>query len=311
MTFRVQVPVQQIAWQVNLAPTSGDPNLAVRQDNVPNQYTNDAFSEIAGAIGDSITMVPPILSDGTFYITVYGAPPFSCSMTNGQPIITDVHYVFQITNDAPARAGLALLPRGQHGRATGHLRLGSGALQSTPRHRNRPAPQRRSQPVELPQLHAPTATAAVARAYLDYSGTSGFLQRPGHQADIWYIGVYQPTNALGSFVLSGSELTATPLSFDGVGSTQAITNQPVGKWQYFVFNVPATNALGWDLRMTNVTSGDPRFAICRDRLPYDLGTHYYAGSYWYVVCRHHLAERQQLGRRLMTGRVITTIPARF
>ena len=50
-------------------------------------------------------MVPPVLSDGTFYITVYGAPPFSCSMTNGQPIITDVHYSFQITNDAPARPG--------------------------------------------------------------------------------------------------------------------------------------------------------------------------------------------------------------
>ncbi|MBP9900280.1 MAG: hypothetical protein KBH45_02385, partial [Verrucomicrobia bacterium] len=48
VTFRVQVPVQQIAWQVNLSPTSGDPNIAVRQDNVPNEYTNDAFSEISG-----------------------------------------------------------------------------------------------------------------------------------------------------------------------------------------------------------------------------------------------------------------------
>ncbi|MGC3957429.1 MAG: hypothetical protein QM813_05550 [Verrucomicrobiota bacterium] len=125
-------------------------------------------------------------------------------------------------------------------------------------------------------------TGSNPRSYLDYSGTGGFLQRPGHQADIWYIGVYQPTNALGSFILSGSELTATPLSFDGAGSVQNIVNQVPNKWQYFVFNVPTTNALGWDLRMTNVTSGDPRLVICRDRLPYDINTHYYNGGYWYA-----------------------------
>ena len=53
----------------------------------------------------------------------------------------------------------------------------------------------------------------------------------------------------------------------GVGSTRAITNQIANKWQYFIFTVPATNALGWDLRMTNVTSGDPRMVIRRDILP--------------------------------------------
>ena len=83
----------------------GDANLAVRRDNVPNEYVNTAFSELPGSIGDSATLVPPTLSDGTFYITVYGTTPYTFSMTNGQPIITDVHYVFQITNDAPARAG--------------------------------------------------------------------------------------------------------------------------------------------------------------------------------------------------------------
>ena len=44
VTYRVQVPVQQIAWQVNTTPTSGDPNVAVRLNNVPNEYVNDAFS---------------------------------------------------------------------------------------------------------------------------------------------------------------------------------------------------------------------------------------------------------------------------
>src|SRR5438445_1185682 len=30
--YRVQVPVEQIAWQVNVVPVSGDPNFAVRRD---------------------------------------------------------------------------------------------------------------------------------------------------------------------------------------------------------------------------------------------------------------------------------------
>ena len=153
ITFRVQVPVQQIAWQINLAPTSGDPNVAVRRDNVPNEYTNDAFSELTGSVGDSVTMVPPALSDGTFYITVYGTPPFSCSMTNGQPIITDVHYVFQITNDAPARAGWRFYRVPNTAEQLGTYGWDLEALELRCRHRDRPAPQRGAQPVELSQLH--------------------------------------------------------------------------------------------------------------------------------------------------------------
>jgi len=281
ITYRVAVPVNQIAWQINLTPTSGDPNLAVRQDNVPNEYTNDAFSELTGTIGDSITMVPPALSDGTFYLTVYGTPPFSCTMTNGQPIITDVHYVFQITNDAPARAGWRFYRVANTAEQLGtygwDLELSNHLAGTEIAIRRNFVPSRWNY-----RNCTANCNYSYARAYLDYSGPNGFLQRPGHQADIWYIGVYQPTNALGSFVLSGSELTGIPLSFDGAGSTRSITNQPVGKWQYFVFNVPSTNTLGWDLRLNNVTSGDPRMTICRDQLPYDLSSHAYNGGYWYA-----------------------------
>lgn len=280
VTYRVAVPVNQIAWQLNLAPTSGDPNLSVRQDNVPNEYTNDAFSELTGTVGDSVTMVPPALSDGTFYVTVYGTPPFSCTMTNGQPIITDVHYVFQITNDAPARAGWRFYRVANTAEQLGtygwDLELSNHLAGTEIAIRRNFVPSRWN-------YRNCTANCSYSnpRAYLDYSGTGGFLQRPGHQADIWYIGVYQPTNALGSFVLSGSELTGIPLSFDGAGASRSITNQPVGKWQYFVFNVPLTNTMGWDLRLNNVTSGDPRMTICRDQLPYDLGSHAYNGGTWY------------------------------
>ena len=124
-------------------------------------------------------------------------------------------------------------------------------------------------------------TGYSTAAAVDYSGTGGFLQRPGHQADIWYIGIYQPSAALGSFVLTGQELTASPLGFDGAGASRAITNQVANKWQYFIFNVP-TNTMGWDLRLTNIaTSGNPYLTICRDRLPFDLNSHDNNGNYWY------------------------------
>lgn len=280
VTYRVQVPVQQIAWQINTTPTSGDPNIAIRLNNVPNEYVNDAFSELSGSVGDSVTMVPPVLSDGTYYITVYGAPSFTCTLTNGQPVITDVSYVFQITNDAPARAGWRFYRVANVAEQLGTY--GWGLELSNQVAGTEIALRRNAVPSRWNRRNCTAnCTSSSAQAYLDYSGTGGFLQRPGHQADIWYIGVYQPATALGNFVLSGQELTATPLSFDGGGSFQAVTNQPAGKFKYFIFNVPA-NALGWDLRLTNITSGDPYLTICRDRLPYDLGTHEYNNGYgWY------------------------------
>src|SRR5262249_39385893 len=104
-TFVVQVPVQQIAWQVNVTPSSGDASVAVRQNSVANEFVNDAFSEVPAPAADSLTLVPPTLANGTFYVTIYGTAPYTVSLFNGQPVITDVSYVFAITNDAPTRAG--------------------------------------------------------------------------------------------------------------------------------------------------------------------------------------------------------------
>jgi hypothetical protein len=289
-TYRVQVPVQQIAWQINLTPTSGDANVAVRRDNVPNEFRSDAFSELAGSAGDSVTLVPappsspstaPGLTDGTFYITVYGSTPYTCSMTNGQPIITDVNYVFSITNDAPTRAGWRFYrvpdTAQQLGTYGWNLWLSNQVVGTEIALRRNAVPGRWNY-----RTCNANCTASSTTGYVDYSGTQGFLQRPGHQADIWYIGIYQPAAPLGPFILTGQELTATPLAFDpGTGSTSTVVNQPPLKWQYYIVTVP-TNTFGWDLRLTNILSGDPRLVVCRDRLPYDLATHNYEGGYWYA-----------------------------
>ncbi len=278
-TFRVQVPVDQIAWQLNLQPSSGDANLAMRRGSVPNEYRNDAFSENVGSVPDSITMVPPTLSDGTFYVTVYGAPPYTCTVDNGRPVVTDVNYIFAITNDAPARAGWRFYRVPDTAQQLGSYGWDLALSNQFP---NTEIALRRSFVPGRWNYRNCTANcfSSTAAGHVDYSGTQGFLQRPGHQADIWYIGIYQPAAPLGSFVLTGQELTGTPIANTGSGTVLAITNQPAGKWQYFLLDVPA-EALGWDLRLTNVTSGDPRLVVCRDRPPYDLDTHTYTGGGWY------------------------------
>ena len=64
-TFLVQVPIQQIAWQINVTNTSGDANVAVNLDAVPNEFVNAAFSEAPVGVADSITLVPPASAGAT------------------------------------------------------------------------------------------------------------------------------------------------------------------------------------------------------------------------------------------------------
>ena len=74
------------------------------------------------------------------------------------------------------------------------------------------------------------------------------------------------------------------LAFDGPGNS-VTTNALAGQWRYFQVNVPTntdangiTNLLGWDIRLTNVTAGNPQMVVCRDSLPTSLTT---AGGDWY------------------------------
>jgi len=43
VTYQVQVPVQQIAWQLNLMPTGGNPSIAVRRGLVPMNFATTPF----------------------------------------------------------------------------------------------------------------------------------------------------------------------------------------------------------------------------------------------------------------------------
>ena len=61
-TYRVQVPVQQIAWLTTATPSVGDANVAVRRDFIPNEFYNNGFSDVGGSVADSVSLVPPTLT---------------------------------------------------------------------------------------------------------------------------------------------------------------------------------------------------------------------------------------------------------
>jgi len=104
-TYRIQVPPQQIAWRVSVPGTNGNPNVVLRRNLVPNESNNDALSELAAPLVDNIALVPPVLSDGTFYVTVFATNRHDFVLNNGPAVVTDVNYIDTIVNDDPERVG--------------------------------------------------------------------------------------------------------------------------------------------------------------------------------------------------------------
>lgn len=262
-TFRVQVPIQQIAWEPRIAPSSGSAGIAIRQNQVPNEDRNDAFSEVAGGATNSVTLSPTILTDGTWYVTIYSTVNYNATLTSGQPVVTDINFTSTSVNDAPAKVGwryYRLFDIAQQLGSLGwDLFLQNHVAGTEIALRRNAVPSR--QKFRDGDLNPGTQER---NGDIDFSSTAGFLQRPGHQADIWYVGIYQPNVPLGTFTLQTQPLTAAATTFDG--STTPVSNQPSGKWHYRVVTVPA-GVLGWDLRITGVTAGLPRLVVRRDQLP--------------------------------------------
>ena len=235
ITYQVQVPVQQIAWQLNLTPTSGNPAIAVRNALVANEFRNDAFSETPQNVGASVTLVPPPagsgpgtpgLSDGTWYVTIYSTAPYSCAFTNANPVITPESYVFQATDDAPNRAGWRYYTLTNINQQLGSLGWALSLSNQVPG--SEIAIRRNAVPGQWNYRNSDDYYPSSSLGYVDLSSIYGLLQQPGHQADIWYIGVYTPDEALGGFVLDGSLLTGQPMPFDGAGNSRT-RHQPASR----------------------------------------------------------------------------------
>lgn len=268
-TFRVQVPPNQLAWQINTIATNGNPNIALRQNSIPNESNNDAYSEVPGTVTDSITLVPDTLSDGTFYITVYSTNNHDCTLVSGPPVVPDIAYTTTVTNTDTNRVGWSIYKVSDIQAQVGSLGWDISVSNATPGTR---IALRRNRAPGLWNYRNPTDGSA---GFYDQLSTTNYLQSPDNPADVWYVGVYNPSNALGGFSLVLRELTASTVSFDGGALARA--DVPAGKWQFFRVDVPA-DAAGWDARLTDITSGSPQLVIRRERLPISLASIGFSGT---------------------------------
>ena len=275
--YRVQVPVQQIAWDVAVTPSSGDANVCVRRDNPPSEYENDAYSEVTGSSIDSVTLVPDFLTDATWFITVYGSSPYTFTLRNGPPTITPLNFTDTKVNDQTTRAGWRFYAltdvNSQLGSLGWELNLANQVPGTEIAIRRNAVPSRWQN-----RAYSGNYNYNGTGSRVDYSGTGGFLQRPGHQADIWYVGIYTPTQALGAFTLTSAPIVPVLKTFDG--STQSVTNQEPGRWKFVRVDVPA-GVLGWDVRLRGVSGAMPEMVVRRDQLPNSTGTSYGWPDYYY------------------------------
>jgi len=275
--FRVEVPVGQISWDLTLNRLSGDPSFAIKKETVPCETENDAVTEAPGNVNDSISIVAPALTNGTWFVTVYGTQPYQTGLTNGPPIITDIGYRDVVNNNEPQRVGWKYyrVPgfASQVGTLGWQLALAGAPAGSE-------IAIRRAQIPGSWKRRTGGSTSLSDVKFSDFSSTTGVLQRVDHEADIWYVGVYNATLPLGAFTLTLNDILAAPVDLDG--SVSPVVNQLEGTWNYYRVTIPEDpNVLGWYLDLTNVSgTAAPKITVRRDRLPPSSSTVSATGSTW-------------------------------
>jgi len=273
-TFRVSVPPNQPAWSVSMTPVSGDPHVCLRRDKVASGDDNNGYSEVNSAtVADSITLSPASsgsaqegLTDGTFFVTVYSSSgDYTGTLRSGPVQVTDIAFQSVTVNDAPARAGWRFYRVSDIESQTGlgwELELTDRAAGTEIAIRRNAVPSR--------WLYRTNGTPQSSTGILNMASTSGLLQNPRHQRDVWYVGVFQPSLPLGEFTLYSGPMSATPLEF--ADSQLTLSSLTGGRSYYWRVTVPP-HALGWKLDLTRLlpVSGtgdaDCTFAVARDVLP--------------------------------------------
>lgn len=262
--FRVDVPSGEIVWDVALNRLSGDPSIAIKKESIPSETENDAVNEAPGEVNDSISIVAPVLTNGTWFVTVYAVGAYETGLVSGPPEISDIGYRDVVTNDQPLRAGWRYYRVPDFGAQVGTLGW-ELALANAPA--GTEIALRRAQIPGIWKKRTGGSTSLVEVKYADASSKNGILQRVDHEADIWYVGVYQPSLPLGAFTLTLDDINSSPVALDG--SLSAVTDQVEGSWKYFRVVVPNDpNLLGWYLNLTGVSgTAAPKITVRRDRLP--------------------------------------------
>lgn len=266
--YRIQVPAGQPAWDISTTVTSGNPNIAVSKNLVPCEWHNDAFSEAEGDATDSVTLVPGVLTEGTWYVTVYSTSGYACQLTSTAAVTRPLSFMDTQTNASPKRAGgcfYALTDlAAQQGQRVWELRLQGHAEKTQIAVRRGRLPGRWQF-----RRSGSTGHYDTESLHMDAASDSGVLQQAGHEPDAWYVGVFRLGEKLGSYQLKAGPAQPTGLNFDssqnGNGASHTSTRTLVpGERAYYSFTVPGVlegqPLLGWLMNVTT-TQGSARLRL--------------------------------------------------
>ena len=293
--FKVTVPTGASHWSLDLTPSGGEMMMAVLKGAVPScgassyQYPwqpTSAGMRVQKTGTEYLAMFPlepdVQLPEGDYYVAVIseGTAPYYNTIGSGV-----ASGVFRSLGTSETDAGTLLvgtpfsedlaLAGGQTRVITGTVAPGTAALEI-----------RLANSTGLPQINACLgAIAGRADNYWgsdDYGYDGGYLAgdrispsiitfsnpTPGpftitvraRNDGAWPVPNYP--DATGTLVVSA--LASADLGFNG--GTATVSGHISNSWRFFRVVVPE-GALGWDLRLRDVTAGTPQLAVCSDTMP--------------------------------------------
>ena len=269
-TYRVEVPDDSFAWDIALSPLTGNPDVAVRRGDVGSEIQNDGFSEVLALAADSVTVAPPALGEGAWYITVYSSEgEASYGLSNGEATITTRPFAGVTTNDQTSRVGWRyyVVPdiASQQGSLGWQLSIEGAPTGTELALRKNAVPS-----VRRTRTSTDTRSGTLRiETDVDFDSDTGLLQRARHQADVWYIGVFSPDEELGEFILTTGEIAPLPLVADG--GNLLVEGQIRDEWRYFRVDI-TDGFLGWDVELLDGGAKNLRLAVSRNLLPDGLST---------------------------------------
>ena len=257
-------PSDILGWEVTTLLQSGDAFVAVRQNEVGNARRNVAFSEVGG-VNNSITLVRPDLSDGPYYITVYSGGQASYELMNRAPVVSNFEFNDTVINDDPDRAGWRYYQMNESEDQLAGLGWMLELADQVPGTR-----------IAIRQNDLPSERSyrdggnTQTQARITEENGNGFLQRPGHQNETWYIGIYTADAALGEFELNSGEIPVSTLDADNVVG-QIFTGLRSSEWVFYRFEIEEMvnghEVLGWELDVYNQADNMPRMMLQKASLP--------------------------------------------
>ena len=217
------MPIDQIAWENAVTNASGDGNVCLRRDLIPNEFHNDAIADTAGIGHRQCDAVAAHSNQRHISSSPSTAPPaIRFPSVNGNPVVTELcRSSARPYNDTPDKVGwryYAVTTSGSQFGLGWELELSGAPAGTEIAH----PPQRRARPLAvIATMTARRLIATTASATSIDASTHGLLQQVDHQADVWYIGVYNPTRGAGCLHAHAAGWPrAAPLAFDG-GTTAA------------------------------------------------------------------------------------------